>query len=173
MKRMNWGGFSALALTLTVFGASAAQAQAISDNSDESQRAEQAYELEQQAKVASQSVRDFSRAAYLYRQAAEARGDSPEAVEDLIMAGTLAYYVGRKGQAISDLAQAGDQALAWGDVVTAAESFLDAAWIAQAEGRNDRALELGRKAERLSNSPLIQRGERVALLSRIAELQDG
>ncbi len=150
---------------------SVAQAQSSSTVSDEAQREAEAHEMVVKAEKASQDIGSFREAALLYRQAAEILGDHPEAAHHLVQAGRLAYYTGREGQAIQDFEAAGEQALAWGDVVTAAQSFLDAAWVAAEEHRGSQALTLARRAEKLSSSPLIQRQERMALLSRIADFQ--
>jgi hypothetical protein len=150
---------------------SVAQAQSSTTVSDEADREARAHEMVVKAEEASQDINSFREAAFLYRQAAETLGDHPESAHNLVQAGRLAYYTGREGQAIDDFEAAGESALAWGDVVTAAESFLDAAWVAAGENRGSEALTLARRAEKLSSSPLIQRQERVALLSRIADLQ--
>lgn len=148
------------------------QAQSMAPAGDEAVRTEQARSLESQAGEAARTQSSFGKAARLYREAAEARSGQPEAVQDLMMAGALSYYTGREGQAIRDLVKAGELALEWGDVMTAAQAFLDAAWVAGKDGRTDDATELGRRAERLSASPLIQRQERSAILSRIGEPQN-
>ena len=160
------------ALAALLLGApSAAQAQSSTTISDEAERVAQAQEMVVTAQEASKEIGSFREAAFLYRQAAETLGDHPDAPHHLVQAGRLSYYTGREGQAIDDFEAAGEQALAWGDVVTAAQSFLDAAWVAAEENRGSQALTLARRAEKLSSSPLIQRQERMALLSRIADLQ--
>lgn len=165
-----WSGGAVVALMAAGLLVGDAQAQAVSVVGDEEARVEKAQALEVAAKEAAEVRAAFREASRMYRQAAEIRGDQPEAAHSLMMAGALAYYVGSKGQAITDLTQAGELALAWGDVVTAAQAFLDASWVAAKEGRERDALELGRRAERLSASPLIQRQERGAILGRIGDL---
>lgn len=159
-----------MAVLVTGLVAGEARAQSMTTTGDDEARVERAQALEAAAKEAAEVRAAFREASRLYRQAAEVRGDQPEAAQSLMMAGALAYYVGSKGQAITDLTRAGELALAWGDVVTAAQAFLDASWVAAKEGRERDALELGRRAERLSASPLIQRQERGAILNRIGDL---
>ncbi len=172
MKRMTWAGAAAVALLMATFGAGNLQAQASTASTDEGDRIAKAEKLESEARDAASDRESFGDAIRLYREAADLRGDDPGAIADLIMAGKLAYYVGHKGQAVDHLARAGEIALEWGDVLTAAQSFLDAAWVADREGHDAEAYELGRRAEKLSASPLIQRQERVSILSRIADLMD-
>ena len=160
------------AATALLLAAPAAQAQSATTVSDEAEREAQAHEMVVKAQEASKDIRSFREAANLYRQAAQTLGDHPEAAQHLVQAGRLAYYTGREGLSINDCEAAGNQALAWGDVLTAAQSFLDAAWVAAEEHRGSEAVTLARRAEKLSSSPLIQRQERVALLSRIADFQE-
>ncbi|MEJ2540144.1 MAG: hypothetical protein P8188_09260 [Gemmatimonadota bacterium] len=166
--RTNWG---LVALTALFTGAGAVQAQTASPTSDEAQRTAQAERLQRQAQEASQHVSSFKEASSLYREAAETLGDHPEAATQLMQAARLAYYTGDEDAAIRDFTAAGERALAWGDVLAAAQSFLDAAWVA-AEAQRGEAAELAHRAEKLSSSPLIQRQERLALLNRIAEMQE-
>ncbi|HSG47705.1 MAG TPA: hypothetical protein VLA43_07845 [Longimicrobiales bacterium] len=170
MTMTKWTGGAVVALLAAGLMAGGAQAQAVSATGDEEIRVEKAQALEAAAREAAEVRAAFREASRLYRQAAEIRGDQPEAAQSLMMAGALAYYVGSEGQAIKDLTRAGELALAWGDVVTAAQAFLDASWVAAKEGRQNDAAELGRRAERLSASPLIQRQERGAILNRIGDL---
>jgi hypothetical protein len=172
MKRMTWAGAAAVALLMATFGAGNLQAQTSTTSTDEGDRIAKAEKLESEARDAASDRESFGDAIRLYREAADLRGDDPGAIADLIMAGKLAYYVGHKGQAVDHLARAGEIALEWGDVLTAAQSFLDAAWVADREGDDAEAYELGRRAEKLSASPLIQRQERVSILNRIADLMD-
>ncbi len=128
-----------------------------------------AAELQQQAAQIAQTSKDWSRAASLYRRAAELQGDDPAAAKNFRMAGVLAYYSGNERESTRDLTRAGETALEWGDVAMAARWFLDAAWVAHRDGNGSRAVELAHRAERLTRSPLLLREERAALLSRIAD----
>ncbi len=167
-KHTKWG---LAALAAVAVGASGVEAQAASPIGDEAERIALAEHLESQAVEASQHVKSFKKASSLYREAAETLGDHPDAAEHLVQAARLAYYTGDERRAIQDFRAAGEQALEWGDVMTAAQSFLDAAWVAAEEERGEEALELAHRAEKLSSSPLIQRQERASLRSRIADFQ--
>lgn len=167
-KWTNRGLLTLLALTTGALGAPQLQAQSTGGDEAESERLARAETLRVEARTTTEAG-DFRRASFLYREAASTAGDHPRAVSDLVEAATLAYYAGRNGQAVKDFQAAGEAALQWGDVLTAARSFLDGAWVAAASGDRERAVELARRAEKLSSSPLIQRQERIALLSRIGE----
>lgn len=169
MKVQTKWGMTALAVLLV--GASGVEAQTASPTTDEAQRIAKAEQLEHRAAEASQHMESFKEASSLYREAAETLGDHPDAANHRVQAARLAYYSGDEGRAIQDFRAAGEQALEWGDVLVAAQSFLDAAWIAAEEDRDGEAYELAQRAERLSSSPLIERQERASLLSRIADMQ--
>ena len=126
--------------------------------------------LRARASEESESRDGFLEASLLFRRAATLQGDRPEAVEDLVRAATLAYYAGREGDAVDDLDRAAETALEWGDVLTAAEAWLDAAWVSWKRGDTEDAAAFATRAERLSHSPLIQREERRAILSRLSDL---
>ncbi len=162
MKRMRTGGVAATALFAILATSADLQAQTTDAARAESLRAE--------AQLRTQSVDGLRQAANLYREAARVDEDRPEVAEDLIRAGRIAWAVGREGEAIRDLTQAAETALSWGDVYTAASAFIDAAWVAARNGRAEEAVELARRAEKLSHSPLIQDDERVTLRSRLGEL---
>lgn len=110
----------------------------------------------------------YDEAADLYREAAELREEGdPQAVEDLMRSGKLAYYTGDERRALSDLEKAAERALAFGDVVNAATAYLDAGWIADAMGDGARAYEFAVKGVRLSQSPLIEASLRRELQGRV------
>ena len=100
MKRMTWAGAAAVALLMATFGAGNLQAQASTTSTNEGDRIAKAEKLESQARDAASDRESFGAAIRLYREAADLRGDDPGAIDDLIMAGKLAYYVGHKGQAV-------------------------------------------------------------------------
>lgn len=126
-------------------------------------------ELERRAAEATVEVQDWSKAARLYRQAAEMRKGEPTAAKHFRKAGLLAYYSGHESDAVRDLTQAGEAALEFGDLTAAARSFLDAAFVAEADGKDRNAFVLAQRAERLAQSPLLAAGDRAALMRRITE----
>ncbi len=112
--------------------------------------------LEMKAQEHMQKLGDWGRAATLFRRAAELRPSSdPVGVDDLLQAARLAYYHGDKGDAVRDFEAAGRRALALGDVIAAANAFVDAAWVADENGRGAKALDLVDRARLLANSPLM------------------
>jgi hypothetical protein len=127
-----------------------------------------AAELESQAVALYESPRSFKRAARLHEQAAELRpaGDLVR-IDDLRQAARLYHYAGSTGKARDLMVRAADAALAAGDVVSAAETYLDAAFLYQEAGMNAEVTTLVKKAQLLTNSPLITARDRTAILSRI------
>ena len=125
----------------------------------------EAIEMDAMARLA--NLREWDRAAALFRRAAELRpaGD-PTAAEDLIYAARLSFYEGNERQSVRDFESAGNRALAMGDLVVAANAFADAAWVAHNRGYNEWALTLINRARLLSNSPLLPDDERMHLRSR-------
>ena len=123
--------------------------------------------LETKAQGYLKDYTNWNRAASLFRRTAELRpADDPAAVEDLIRAARLSFYKGDERRAMYDFEAAGQRALAIGDVLAAANAFTDAAWVAEARGRDGQAHELLSKAQLLSNSPLIPEDARLDLRSR-------
>lgn len=135
-------------------------------------RLDRAAALEGLAQEASMDLRTFDEAADLYRQAAEVRGDSPESVDNLIASAQLSFYLGDEGEAVGTLTRAGEAARSWDDVATAADAFLDAAWVAQDQGWTRRAISLAQEAEKLSHSTLMTQQDRTEIRERIADLQE-
>ena len=167
MMRMTWRTSilgACVALVGTAVGASA-QTGPADDSLGE------AAELVRQADNAVEAKGDWGRAAVLYQEAAELSDGDPVAATRHRQAGVLAFYAGREGRAIQQLTRAAEASLAWGDVVGAARSYLDAAWVAHQEGDGERTLSLAERAERLARSPLLARAERADLMRRIAEPQ--
>jgi hypothetical protein len=79
----------------------------------------------------------------------------------------LSYYRGDEWKALQLMTQAAEEALATGDVVTAAHQFADAAFLAKAAKRPAEAVEFARRSAMLSSSPLIAAKDREAILARI------
>lgn len=130
------------------------------------QRAE-VLEAEAEALIANQA--QWSDAAKMLKEAAHLRpeGDA-QARKDLFKAARLAYYHGKEGRAVNDLAELADRALAEGDVLTAAQALADAAWIAHEEGMATRTVEYGERARRLALSPHLTQADRASLEQRFS-----
>jgi hypothetical protein len=115
--------------------------------------------------VADGRWRDASRA---YRRSADFRAvEDPVGFQCLTDAAALAYYVGDRSAARTDMARAAERALARGDLKAAALAYLDAAWIAQDQRKPSQVWELGHRAEMLAASPLLSEADRSAILQRI------
>ena len=111
----------------------------------------------------------FKQAADLFEQSAEARTQAdPRAVSCLRSAATLRYNTGNKRRSLGLMEKAGDRAMRLGDVVTAANSYIDAAVIAAELRQGDRARELSERAVLLTKSPLLSEEQRGALVYRMS-----
>jgi hypothetical protein len=108
-------------------------------------------------------------AASLHRRSADLRApDDPLGFRCLSEAAALAYAAKDRLSARKDMADAAEQALARGDLRTAALAYLDAAWIAQEQKNPRQVWELGHRAEMLAASPLLGGSDRDAILQRIS-----
>jgi hypothetical protein len=128
----------------------------------------QAEKLEQQAYDLFSQPGRYGHAAKLLQRAAETRdvGD-PLRVRDLHMASRLSYYKGNEMKAFVLMQQSADEALATGDVIGAANHYVDAAFLAKSAGRVDEAVAMVKKATLLAGSPLIDVASRTAILTRV------
>jgi hypothetical protein len=114
-------------------------------------------------------TKEFKKAAGLYELAAEARSPQNAArATNLRQAAYHRYYAGDTRAGGRLMERAAQQSAATGDVALAANAYIDAALIANEREEIDRALDLGRKAELLINSPLLDEAQRAGLLGRIA-----
>ncbi len=120
------------------------------------------------AESLSTKLSHFKQAAELYERSADARtaGD-PRAVTCLRSAATLRYNSGNKRKGLGLMEKAADRAIRLGDVVTAANAYIDAAVIAAELRQGDRARELGERAVLLAKSPLLTEDQRSALQYRM------
>ena len=122
------------------------------------------------AAVAYVAAHRWHDAARLHRESAALRSsDDPLAFRCLSDAAALAYAVNDRTAARNDMADAAGQALARGDLSSAAQAYLDAAWIAQEQKNPRQVWEMGHRAEMLAASPLLAERDRVAILQRISK----
>jgi len=128
----------------------------------------QAEKLERQAKDLFSQPERYGRAAKLLQRAAANReiGD-PERIRDLHLASRLSYYKGDEGKALTLMQQSAAEALATGDVIAAANRYVDAAFLAKSAGQLEAAAEMVQKATLLAGSPLIDVAARTSILTRV------
>lgn len=113
---------------------------------------------------------DWNEAAILYQESARLRSaDDPLAVYSLRMGSHLLYTLGRLSLAGEAMEQAGDLAVGQGDAFTAAECYLDAAFVAQEQGDEAEADRLGTLAQLVVASPGVPSAQRGQILDRIRE----
>ena len=109
-------------------------------------------------------------AAKLHERSAELRDASdPQAASCLRTAAFLRYYAGGRRASADLMEKAAERAAEIGDVARAADSYVDAAYIAQELRESDRARSFARRAELLANSPLISETQRASIRARIGE----
>lgn len=127
--------------------------------------------MEAEARSLSDQRHKWDRAAWLYRSAASLRpqGDLV-AVEDLQWAGKLAWYTGDAHQALTDLERAAERAMEGGDVFTAANLLIDAAWVATRNDDPEKASELSRRAQIQAASPVLSDEVRRRVTDRVIDL---
>lgn len=125
-------------------------------------------ELALRAEKLSTQLDQFKKAAELFEQSADVRtaGDA-RAVTCLRSAATLRYNTGNKRKGLALMEKAADRAIRLGDVMFAANAYIDAAVIAQELRQGERALQLGERAALLTKSPLLSGDQRSALLARM------
>ncbi len=128
----------------------------------------QAEKLERQARALFSQPERYGHAARLLQRAASTReiGD-PERIRDLHLASRLSYYKGDEGRALVLMQQSANEALATGDVIVAANRYVDAAFLAKSAGQSAAAAEMVQKATLLAGSPLIDVASRTAILTRV------
>lgn len=126
-------------------------------------------ELETQAQKLFESPKKYNDAVKLYVRAAEMRapGD-PVRITDLVMASRLSFYAGKEHRAAELMERAADEAHAAGDVVRAANAYIDASFLAREAGLELKVFELVKKAQLLTASPLLAKSDKEAILARIA-----
>jgi hypothetical protein len=120
------------------------------------------------ARILAQTSHRWRDAARLHQQSAALRPlEDPLGFRCLSEAAQLSYAGGDRSGARTDMARAAAQALTRGDLEKAAHAYLDAAWIAQEQGKSRQVWELGRRAEILAASPLLNDAQRSLLFRRI------
>jgi hypothetical protein len=126
-------------------------------------------DLEAKAQQLFETPKKYGEAVKLFVKAADLRspGD-PMRITDLVMASRLSYYAGKETRAAELMERAADEAHAAGDVVGAANAYIDASFLAQAAGNGVKVPELVKKAQLLTSSPLLAASEREKILKRIA-----
>ncbi|MGH7501957.1 MAG: hypothetical protein ACREL7_09390 [Longimicrobiales bacterium] len=132
---------------------------------------EQAAQLEQHARSLYNQRAKYADAADLLLRASALRpqGDA-QAADNLIMAGRLRYYIGDLTDARRAFFNAAERAVRNGQVLAAANAYIDAAFVAVEQERQADAHEMIEAARRLAGSPHLRDGERNELKIRIAPM---
>jgi len=124
--------------------------------------------LEEAARNLFPNPKRYGEAVKLFLKAAELRAPAdPMRVSDLVMASRLSFYRGDAEKARALMERAADEALTYGDVVTAAQTYLDAAFLAQEAKDRESVKRLAKRAEQLSNSPLLAADQRANIRRRV------
>lgn len=110
----------------------------------------------------------YTDAARLYKDAAKLKPrDDPGAVDDMMLAANLLFVANRPLEARRTLEDAGERALAAGDVERGARAFIEAAFIADKQGNKAETTRLGHRAELLSVSPQLTPAQRQEIARRL------
>jgi hypothetical protein len=113
-------------------------------------------------------VSTLRKAATLHEKEAAARVESdPLKFEALDLAARLYAYSGNPAKGTLLMEQAARGALTRGDVKRAAHAYLDAAFMALNVKDSERVSQLVHQADLLALSPLLNEGEKVAIVQRI------
>jgi hypothetical protein len=122
-----------------------------------------------QAMALPTETRLANKAAKLHERSAELRDESdPMAASCLRTAAFLRYYAGGRRASADLMEKAAERAAGIGDVARAADSYIDAAYIAQELREGTRARELAHRAELLASSPLLTDAQRASIRARIS-----
>jgi tetratricopeptide (TPR) repeat protein len=161
-------GAAALAVLLGAATAANAQTNGSNGNTINIPRAE-ALEAQAVALYPAASL-DYGKVARLYDQAARLRpDDDPARVYDLRVSAIMYQRAHKLSASLRNLTLAAETALQYGDVVMAANTFVDAAWVAREQQDIEAAIRLFQKAECLSRSPLMSLADARALRSRLGK----
>ena len=125
-------------------------------------------ELHQQAIDLYEFPEHWGEAADLHRQAAESltKNDAGQFF-GYSRAALLYFYAGELSAARRSMEDAAQVARATGDMLTAANAFVDAAFIAVAEDYDGKQREFVGEARELIESPVLSEEDRAAVLARI------
>lgn len=159
-------------LVLATSGAPAAAQTQLAMSTRSSGPIEKAEELERQAEALYTQPDRYADAARLHMRAVELRpvGD-PERIRGLAMAGRLFFYAGKVEDALGAMEQGATAALSAGDVLNAANAFVDASHLAGQLGRVQDAERLNERARLLTNSPLLSETDRRHIAGRLLSAQ--
>jgi hypothetical protein len=171
----NAAKFPVIAAALAIVGAAsspAARAQSVSPTPASftpiTADAALAQALHERAAVLLTDTRRQAAAAALLVEASSLRAsDDPTSVKDLLVAGKLYAYANNNRAARTTLERAAARALEFGDQVTAAHAYVDAAFIAIRQKDWETMRALTTSAERIANSPAVAAAQRADILTRI------
>jgi hypothetical protein len=110
----------------------------------------------------------WRKAAWMHEEAADRRAiTDARAYHSLIMAGHLYYAARDNGLAFEAMARGAERAAQIGDVMTAANAYVDAGLMAAEANRGEEIGEMARHAVALANSPLLSDEQRQAIVKRV------
>jgi len=126
--------------------------------------------LHDEAMAMPTETRLANKMAKLHERSAALRDEGdPQAATCLRSAAFLRYYSGGRQASANLMERAAERSANIGDVARAADSYVDAAYIAQELKEVDRARAFAHKAVLLANSPLLTDTQRASIRSRIGE----
>ena len=136
------------------------------------ERLAEADRLDSLAEALHSTPRQWREAARLHERAAGLRSAAdPRGVAGFRMAAHLYRAAGDLGRARSAMERAGELAASRGDVVTAANTYVDAGLLALENRRDDQVDAMARKAEAMAYSPLLSELQRATIMNRVGYSQ--
>jgi len=131
-------------------------------------QAAEANSLDERAVALYSRPNKWRKAAWLHEEAADRRAiTDARAYHSLIMAGHIYYAARANGLAFEAMARGAERAAQIGDVVTAANAYVDAGLMAAEANRGEEIQEMARHAVALANSPLLSDEQRQAIVKRV------
>jgi hypothetical protein len=135
-------------------------------------QAAEANSLDERAVALYSTPKKWRKAAWMHEEAADRRAiTDARAYQSLIMAGHIYYAARANGLAYEAMARGAERAAQLGDVVTAANAYVDAGLMAAEANRGDEISDMARHAVALANSPLLSDEQRTAIVKRVGYSQ--
>jgi hypothetical protein len=108
-------------------------------------------------------------AARLHRREANLRASGdPRGLTCLTLASYLTLYAGRPGDARFIMEQVADEALYQGDAYRAAKAYVEAAFMADRQGKGEDVRKYADRAKLLANAPGVSSAQREEVLARLS-----
>lgn len=123
--------------------------------------------LEEWARALYSTPSRFREAAQLHHRAALARGDDPRAAASYRTAALIYSAAKNNGLATKLMLKAGEKAALAGRIEDAANNYVDAAFLAVEDNREDKVAAILSRMHTVLNAPLLSEDQRLNILRRV------